>query len=367
MAKIEVKGAEKGTGAAEAAAKAVSSKKRKRNEITNTQQAEEHSTAKSRSRSKTSIKAKNSVEPAPSKKVERAAEKPTVPRSARAMAVALEATVAPEETVRERTKRAKGGKADSQKDELLNVEGVLKNDSSVPVDDEVGMEVQRLKGLHDVRQADDERAMSAKLIKFDQVYSIYGLVEHYPNKFKEVLDELIACPEGEEANSDKTILKTIFLYFLELMGVSKDEDLQLLVDKTLAWTKEQEVDKFFEERKPEELINFDTVQLFSTEKEGANHKKFFKRFCKIIVTDLVDMFPKRNRLIPAIVDKVCIIAQSKVRLVRFGFTFIAFGLMKVLLHQFSVLSAVIGRLRSQPTLCSADDSMITQCHDMIKE
>jgi len=229
------------------------------------------------------------------------------------------------------------------------------------------LEVQRIKALHDARQADDERAMSAKLIKFDQVYSIYGLVEHCPNKFKDVLDELIASPDGEEANSDTTILKTIFLYFLELMGVSKDEDLQLLVEKTLVWTKEQEVDKFFKERKPEELINFDTLQLCPTEKEGGNHKKFFKRFCKIIITDLVDMFPKRNRLIPAIVDKVCIIAQSKVRLVRFGFTYIAFGLMKVLLHQFSVLSGVIGRLRSQPTLCSAEDSMITQCHDMIKE
>lgn len=80
--------------------------------------------------------------------------------------------------------------------------------------------------------------MSAKLIKFDQVYSIYGLVEHYPNKFKDVLDELIASPDGEEANSDRIILKTIFLYFLELVGVSKDEDLQLLMEKTLVWTKE---------------------------------------------------------------------------------------------------------------------------------
>ena len=161
--------------------------------------------------------------------------------------------------MRERTKRAKGGKADSQEDELLNVQGVLKNDSSDVTDADVGLEVQRIKGLHDARKADDDKAMAAKLIKFDQVYSIFGLVEHYPNKFKESLEELVACPEGGKANTDKTILKTMFLYFFELMGVSKDEDLQLLVEKALGWTKEQEVDKFFTERKPEELINFDTL------------------------------------------------------------------------------------------------------------
>ena len=365
--KVETKATEKSAGAAEAAAKAVTSKKRKRNEITHSQQAEVNSTAKSRSRSKPTRKAKNSEEPVTTKKADRPAEKPRAQRSARVKVTALEAAAAPEETVRERTKRAKGGKPDSQEDKLLNVQDVLDNDSRSPADDGVGLEVQRIKALHDARAADDERAMSAKLVKFDQVYSIYGLVEQYPNKFKDVLDELIACPDSEEANSDKTILKTVFLYFHELMGVSKDEDLQLLVEKSLVWTKEQEVDKFFKERKPEELFNFDTLQLCPTDKEGGSHKKFFKRFCKIIITDLVDMFPKRNRLIPAIVDKVCIIAQSKVRLVRFGFTYIAFGLMKVLLHQFSVLSGVIGRLRSQPTLCSAEDSMVNQCHDMIKE
>lgn len=127
------------------------------------------------------------------------------------------------------------------------------------------------------------------------------------------------------------------------------------------------MDKFFKDRKPEALINFDTLQLFSVEKGESNHKKFFKRFCKIIVTDLVDMYPKRSNLLSAIVDKVCIMAQSKIRLVRFGFTFIALGLTKVLLHQFNDLSSVICRLRSQPTLSRENDTMITRCHDMIKE
>ena len=80
------------------------------------------------------------------------------------------------------------------------------------------------------------------------------------------------------------------------------------------------------------------------------------------------MHPRRSGSIPAIVDKVCIIAQSKVRLVRFGFTFIAFGIMKVLLRAFGDLSSVMGRLRSQPTLASAPGyAMAARCHEMVKE
>lgn len=105
-------------------------------------------------------------------------------------------------------------------------------------DDGVSLEVQKIKRQHDQKRAEGDKAMANKLIKFDQVYSIFGLVENYPNKFKEVLDELVACPDDEEANSDKTVLKTVILYFLELLGVSKDEDLKDLVEKSLGWTKE---------------------------------------------------------------------------------------------------------------------------------
>ena len=79
------------------------------------------------------------------------------------------------------------------------------------------------------------------------------------------------------------------------------------------------------------------------------------------------MYPKRSNLISVIVDKVCIMAQSKIRLVRFAFTYIALGLTKVLLHQFNDLSGILRRLHSQPSLSKEEDAMATQCHDMIKE
>lgn len=139
--------------------------------------------------------------------------------------------------------------------------------------------------------------MQKKLIKYEEVYSIYALVEHYPNKFKETLDELVVCPDEGKSNSDKVILKTVFLYFFELLGVSDDKELKILVEKCLTWTKEQEVDKFFKDRNIEEMINFDTLQILSAEKDGSNHKKFFKRFCNIMVTNLIDMFPKRSDVV----------------------------------------------------------------------
>lgn len=49
------------------------------------------------------------------------------------------------------------------------------------------------------------------------------------------------------------------------------------------------------------------------------------------------MFPNRDQLITKLVDKVCLLAQSKVRIVRFAFTFVAMNLNKVLLFQMADL------------------------------
>ena len=200
--------------------------------------------------------------------------------------------------------------------------------------------------MQDTKDKRDEAEMQKKLIKYEEVYSIYALVENYPNKFKETLDELVISPDEGESNSDKVILKTVFLYFFELLGVSDDKELKNLVENCLSWTKEQEVDKFFKDRNIDEMINFETLQILSTEKDGSNHKKFFKRFCTIMVTNLIDMFPKRSDLVSLIIDKVCILAQSKIRLIRFGFTFIALGITKVLLNQIENMNNIILRLQS---------------------
>ena len=72
----------------------------------------------------------------------------------------------------------------------------------------------------------------------------------------------------KEPKSDKVIFKNVFCYFFELIGVDKPENLKLLVEKSQKIEKEQDWDKFFKENKPEEMINFEKLQLLSTEKDG---------------------------------------------------------------------------------------------------
>ena len=87
-----------------------------------------------------------------------------------------------------------------------------------------------------------------------------------------------------------------------------------------------------------------------------------------MVTNLIDMFPKRSDLVSLIIDKVCILAQSKIRLIRFGFTFIALSITKVLLNQYENMNNIILRLQSQPTLFYKDENtMAKHCYEMIQE
>jgi hypothetical protein len=52
-----------------------------------------------------------------------------------------------------------------------------------------------------------------------------------------------------------------------MIGV-KDQNLKSLVELSLKIEKEQEWDKFFKSNKPDEMIDFEKLHLFSTEKDG---------------------------------------------------------------------------------------------------
>lgn len=102
--------------------------------------------------------------------------------------------------------------------------------------------------------------MEEKIMRFDQLCSIKALVESYPAKLKEFTEDLISCnDDGNPMQSDSHVLKTIFLYFFELMGVTKEADLRIIIAKALAVKKEQDWDKFFKEADPEKMINFDQL------------------------------------------------------------------------------------------------------------
>jgi len=132
-------------------------------------------------------------------------------------------------------------------------------------------------------------------------------------------------------NSNSTVLKIVFLYFFELLGISDEDVLSDLVEASVKTKSVSEWDKLLKDSKIEEIINWDKAQLLPFDKEGLTHKRFFKRFCKIFVNNHVDGFPARQGLQESIFTRVCALSQSKVRLVRFGFTYVALGFMKQLL------------------------------------
>ena len=55
------------------------------------------------------------------------------------------------------------------------------------------------------------------------------------------------------------ILRTVFLYFFELMGIQKDKDLKSIMSNLFIFKKEQEWDHLFERLKIEEIIKFENI------------------------------------------------------------------------------------------------------------
>ena len=55
-------------------------------------------------------------------------------------------------------------------------------------------------------------------------------------------------------------------------------------------------------------------------KASQSHLRAFKRFCKVLVTNLVDIFPVKNEIMPCLVTEILNMSHSKLRLFRHGFT-----------------------------------------------
>ena len=58
------------------------------------------------------------------------------------------------------------------------------------------------------------------------------------------------------------------------------------------------------------------------EKQSAStttHRKQFKRFCKLFITGLVDMYPRRSHLLTHLTERLCLFLDCRQRLVRLTF------------------------------------------------
>lgn len=100
-------------------------------------------------------------------------------------------------------------------------------------------------------------------------------------KIKEIIDEIFT-----HANSSKEfILKTLFLYFFELMGIADKELLEYCCSHTAKNSNEKNLNKLFEDKVD---ISFDKLIFFSQEKKALTHKKLFKKIIKIFISNIID-------------------------------------------------------------------------------
>lgn len=67
-------------------------------------------------------------------------------------------------------------------------------------------------------------------------------------------------------------------------------------------------------------IDFDTCVFISTSKVSQQKLKTLKRFIKILCSSLVDLYPAKKELLPALVTEVKNFSKSKMRVIRFCFT-----------------------------------------------
>ena len=123
----------------------------------------------------------------------------------------------------------------------------------------------------------------------------------------------------------------MFLYFLELMGLSDHGD--------LSWYCQMIAKNGSDEKKLRGLfaedfaVQFDKLVFFSPEKKALIHKKLFKKVCKNFVCDVVDVLPDKAAFLTDIVERVVGLSGCSHRLVRYTFTFVGLYLYKCLLSQ----------------------------------
>jgi len=111
---------------------------------------------------------------------------------------------------------------------------------------------------------------------------------------KQLLNQTASAESPEQA---QTLLRTCFLYFFELMGITEDDGQSLDILFAHLAAKSGNVGK------PKELTksqmdkihsNVDKIVFMTKSKTNLTHIRQFKRFCKVLATNLVDVFPAKK-------------------------------------------------------------------------
>ena len=139
----------------------------------------------------------------------------------------------------------------------------------------------------------------------------------------------------KERESKNEVIRVVFLYFFQMCGIAKDDE------KTLSTLFDFVQKTNSNAGKPKEMtvaqqdslkFNVDQAMIFGQGKQAQIHLRHFKKFCKLFVANLVDIYPARSELLVEITREVCNLARFRIRLVRYAFTLIGMQIMKNLLN-----------------------------------
>ena len=102
------------------------------------------------------------------------------------------------------------------------------------MDESVAKEAERIKKEKSDKKLDSDKDFFSKINKFEKINSIYTVSESFSAKLKDFVEELVECESsGKPSHSDQNVIKTLFVYFFELLGVQKEADLKTLTTNVI--------------------------------------------------------------------------------------------------------------------------------------
>lgn len=97
-------------------------------------------------------------------------------------------------------------------------------------------------------------------------------------------------------------------------------------------------------------FDLDKIVFMTKSKTSLAHIRSFKRFCKVLCTNLVDSYPAKKQHMQGIVREILNFSRCKMRLLRYGFTQIGLHFFQQLLTEVGQLNTLKGFFTSQASI-----------------
>ena len=152
---------------------------------------------------------------------------------------------------------------------------------------------------------------------------MHAVAEQRPQLLQAAVKELLT-PE-ESSKQVACVLRTCFIYFFELLGIRETEKASLdilmahLAAKNSNTGKEKEI-PVSKLNKITGCFEIERNIFMAKSKQASSHLRQFKRFCSVLATNLIDVYPAKKQYTQALVREILNFSHCINRLFRHGFT-----------------------------------------------